>query len=281
MKKVLTNLLVCLIILLVFAGALFFIGWTQFKVPSDGFGIIRSKTGGIKKELVLPGEFSWHWEFLIPTNAELHTFRLKNYQLSKKITGTLPSGEVYSTLNDGRADFSYSFDFSMTASISEEKITELFAAGEIFDQTSLDTYVEHEAESVARLITASILSLSEKNPLMMPETFTTEKLLSLADTETAVTLKSIVIHGAKFPDYSLYQKTREKYLYNLDEREERAELRSTARPDDDARTTDAPKAEAGTGTHASEESQSAATPEKTEITEEDIKLLNKLRALFS
>ena len=64
MGKKIRIFFVCFIILVLFSGALFFIGWTQFRVKADTAGVLVSKTGGVNENVIEGGEFSWHWEFL-------------------------------------------------------------------------------------------------------------------------------------------------------------------------------------------------------------------------
>ena len=74
MKKAVRSFITCLVILVIFGGAVFFIGWTQLRIKPDCVGVIKSKTSGVQKKPVYPGMFSWNWEFLIPTNADLKLF---------------------------------------------------------------------------------------------------------------------------------------------------------------------------------------------------------------
>ena len=90
--------LACVFILAVFTGAVFYVGWTQFRVKPDTIGIVVSKTSGVDEKPVLNGEFAWHWQFLLPTNATLKTFHIKPYSTQKTISGTLPSGEAYASI---------------------------------------------------------------------------------------------------------------------------------------------------------------------------------------
>ncbi|MCQ2749421.1 MAG: hypothetical protein MJ246_05530, partial [Clostridia bacterium] len=62
MKKFFKSLLTCFIILVLFAGAVFFIGWTQIRVSPNKIGVLKSKTSGVLKEPVYSGKFSWHWQ---------------------------------------------------------------------------------------------------------------------------------------------------------------------------------------------------------------------------
>ena len=64
-----------LFIIILFAGAVFFIGWGQFAVPAGSYGVMVSKTSGISEKTIVPGEFCWFWERLLPTNVSMRTFQ--------------------------------------------------------------------------------------------------------------------------------------------------------------------------------------------------------------
>ena len=111
--------LICFLIFVIFCGVVFFTGWTQIKVKPDTIGIVQSKTGGINQKPVIPGQFSWHKEFLIPTNAEINKFKNQPFNTTKTISGkrTAFSSENYSNIKDIFLDMKqkiitdYKFDF--------------------------------------------------------------------------------------------------------------------------------------------------------------------------
>ena len=103
---------ICLFILILFSGVVFYIGWTQFKVDSDKCGVLVSKTSGVCEEPVIPGEFSWHWELLLPTNAQIKQFSIEPQTINKTVKGELPSGSIYSQLYTSNDNFSYYFAYS-------------------------------------------------------------------------------------------------------------------------------------------------------------------------
>ena len=86
---------ICFVILLIFAAFVFFIGWTQIKVKPGTVGVVQSKTGGIDKKPVIPGKFSWHKEFLIPSNAKLNVFDVKPYNGTKTINASRGGGNDF------------------------------------------------------------------------------------------------------------------------------------------------------------------------------------------
>ncbi len=76
MKKAIIKFFIWLIVLLAISGTVFFFGWLQFSVPAGSYGVMLSKSGGYYNEVITPGEFSWRWERLVPTNSEILIFRI-------------------------------------------------------------------------------------------------------------------------------------------------------------------------------------------------------------
>ena len=105
MKKIIS-----FFILLIFFGAVFFIGWTQIKVKPDSYAIVISKTSGVDPNPVIPGEFSWHWQFLIPTNAELKIFSINPVNAKKTISGSVTNPNSIQNID-------YSFDFAISLTV--------------------------------------------------------------------------------------------------------------------------------------------------------------------
>lgn len=218
MKKFFKNLIICFFILVIFAAAVFFIGWTQIRIKPDCVGIVKSKTGGISKDIVYPGKFSWHWEFLLPTNAKFTSFELKPYAVSKSVSGKLPSGEVYAEILNDNVDFSYNFDFDFSVNISAENIVSLFERLVISEQDGLERFVEQECDSAAKMLSSEIIKKLSKDSLYNPDILTYEDLKSMVDFNKKfpeLQFNSIVIKNCKYPDYALYEKSRSVYLSNL------------------------------------------------------------------
>lgn len=218
MEKKGRNFLACFIILILAAGVVFCIGWTQFRVDTDSVGVLVSKTGGVSRRLIKSGEFSWHWEFLLPTNAKLKVFRIVPYSFRKEISGVLPSGDVYSNLYKTSPDFSYNFDFTIFLSISEDDLLSLVKEGVVEDQDSLEDYLESASEIVVKDAVNNIISKrNEKQPLI-GELVDYSSFLNNIDISKrfpGVSIEKIDVRSVKIPDFDLYERTREIYLEKL------------------------------------------------------------------
>ncbi len=218
MKKFFKSLLTCFIILVLFAGAVFFIGWTQIRVSPNKIGVLKSKTSGVLKEPVYSGKFSWHWQFLLPTNVDFQTYELKPYSVPVKVSGVLPSGDVYSSYTDDKIDFNYNFDFNFNATVKPEAIVALAADFYISDQDSLERYVKEACDSAAKMIASEIVKKAEKDVSYYPETLSNDEILALVDLKKVspnVEFNNVNLISVTFPDFALYNKAREVYLKQL------------------------------------------------------------------
>ena len=106
--------LVKIILLLIVAAAVFFLGWVSFFVKEGTCTIMQSKTGGLYGKPIEYGQFVWRPERLLPTNATLTSYKLSQYEVSKSYSGTLPSANLYKEFVNPNPNFSYELEFKMT-----------------------------------------------------------------------------------------------------------------------------------------------------------------------
>lgn len=211
MAKAVKTFLVCTVMILLFAATVFFVGWTQFKIKTDSAGVVISKTGGIALRTVTPGEFSWFWEFLLPTNAELKLFSTKPVAFRKRISGELQSASFYKNVVNDALDFSYKFDFSVSAAARADALPQLLKQSVISDQPSLDEYIALSVQNAVSAAVAYFLSEAERGNALHPEAMDTEQLLAIIDAErkyTGVLFTAFAVTEAAAPDYALYKKIR-------------------------------------------------------------------------
>lgn len=164
MKKFLASLM----ILAIFCGFVFYLGWTQFKIKPESVGVIVSKTNGIDKTPVENGKFSWHKEFLLPTNAVLKSFSIKPVNVNKTVSGSMPIMG---------ADFSYSFDYSISLTVAPEVIPQLLSENKITDSDDLNFYLTNAADTIAQLATEYLLKRYQENSNFRPESVRRDDLL--------------------------------------------------------------------------------------------------------
>ena len=201
--------LACLFILAVFTGAVFYIGWTQFRVKPDTMGVVVSKTSGVDSKPVLNGEFAWHWQFLLPTNATLKIFQIKPVSLQKTVNGTLPSGEAYASIYGAQGLFDYSFTFDILLTLSPEAVVELMQQNKVTDDKDLTEYLEGAGSTLAQKAANYILSRADGNSSFRPESLKREEILrgiQIYKDFPEIDVSVFAITSSKLPDYNMYKK---------------------------------------------------------------------------
>lgn len=201
--------LACVFILAIFSGVIFYFGWTQFRVKPDAIGIVVSKTNGIDDKPVQNGEFAWHWQFLLPTNATLKIFHIKPVETLKTISGALPSGEAYAAIYGAEGLFNYSFTFDISLTVSPEAVVELMKLNKITDDSDLTAYLEGAAGTLAQHAANFILSKAQDNPDFRAESLRREEILrgiQIYKDFPEIDVSVFSIQSSKLPDYKMYKK---------------------------------------------------------------------------
>lgn len=217
-----------LIIFLLFAGFVFFVGWSQYRVGVNEIGFISSKTSGISSEVVENGKFSWHWELLLPTNVTLMKFSLGSRNYSKDISGVLPASDVYLSVFDkggeaGNVDFSYQIKIDVSCLISRENIQKLVKERVVDSEESLSVYVDDAITSYTTTLGNAIIKKAfetEKTTGFFFESdLNMEQIIRAADFAQKypyITITKTAIHDVKMPSFTLYMAARKKYFNSSD-----------------------------------------------------------------
>ncbi|MBQ6779712.1 MAG: hypothetical protein IJP62_00605 [Treponema sp.] len=215
MKKILKSLFLTLLCLILVGGAVFYLGWVQFKVKTDECGVLVSKTSGVYPQVIEKGVFCWRWEPLLPTNAKLMTFQLKPHVYSKSVRGSLPSAEVYAAQLKGAPEFAYKFDFDISLKVGKKALLEKAADSEITSSDELDSHLNRTADRLAELIAEYFILASAEDPTKIATARSKEQILSgigsaadLGDVEVV----SIFVKNAQIPDATLYNRAKQTYM---------------------------------------------------------------------
>ena len=208
--------LISLFILIIFSAFVFFFGWTQYRVKPGEFGVVISKTNGIDETPIQNGEFSWYWQFLLPTNAILKTFSVQPIFVTKQIKGTLPSGEFYASFNQ-KETFNYSFEFSMSLTVSEQNVITLLKENKISTQNDLSQYISNCADTIAQLAANFYLKKIQDNPNFRLESVKRDELLreiKFYEDCPLIELMNFSLVSSKVPDFELYDKLKLRFFEN-------------------------------------------------------------------
>jgi hypothetical protein len=210
MKKLLINVAV----LLTAGAAVFFLGWAQFGVAPGAWGVLRSKTHGIDKQVIREGRFRWVWYKLIPTNVSTSVFTINGMTIPMEISGTLPSGDVYSAVAGLKTDFSYHLSVTLTCRLRGEALPALAERENLLGQEDLDRYTARlttEIENHARIL----LWAYGENERALKESQTTGTIRALeTDLQRAfpdMENFSCTLKTLRFPDFILYEEIRRLY----------------------------------------------------------------------
>jgi hypothetical protein len=220
------------IVLILLGGLGFFFGWAQLKVPPGSYGVMRSKTHGIDPRLIREGEFRWVWYKLIPTNVEITLFRPSTQERSLKMTGTLPSGDVYGAFSGVSPDFSYEITGSLSFNLKAEALPRLLAERGVLAQEDLRNFETKLAGEIAAFTEQRLEAYAADE----------ERIKALQDTGAADRLRGEILAAypdienlvcsfrpVKFPDFALYHSVRVFYEEYLDR--QRRQLQTDALAD--------------------------------------------------
>lgn len=209
--KIRTQLFLSFIILLIAGSVAFYFGWSQIKVKPDSCGVLVSKTGGVCTKPITSGVFTWNWELLIPTNAEVRTFEITPYEVTRVVNNSLPSADLYSKQIKENPDFSYMFNFEINLSYTPEQIVEFVKTENIKNDSDLKQKLNSEADKIASSL---ITIIFDKLNVVGENTF--QDIQSIVNSyigtysgKTNVT--SIIVKNSRIPDVKAYRLAKESF----------------------------------------------------------------------
>jgi len=199
-----------LFLLLILGGAVFFLGWAQLTVPPGSYGVMRSKTHGLEKEVIRDGEFRWMWYKVIPTNAKVAVYTIGPVKRTVNTSGVLASGDVYAALAGLNADFSWEISGEISFSLKPEKLPEFTERENISDDEGLRKAEETLGAKIETLMLQRLrnyannangeeinaIAFAASNPEMNGE------IQSLIP---EIENLNCTIQFVRIPDYALYQ----------------------------------------------------------------------------
>lgn len=226
-------------ILLACAVTVFFIGWVQFSVPAGKYGVLISKTSGVNSKPIIPGQFRWQWEKLVPTNVTITVFDLVPRTYSLTAEGILPSGDIYQHMLEGNPDFSWKIGISVTGRVTPNYLPVLVQFSSIRDQASLDSWVEQRisstSENAGRTIIADVMKSPAQYPDFASDPTRASELLKAKIAELSkdeVEIMDVTTRTIRIPDFNLYAVASQTYADYQSQR--RALLNKTAAAEADA-----------------------------------------------
>lgn len=207
-KKFFANL----VVLAIFAGAVFYAGWIQFQVKAGTCAIMTSKTCGLHDGVFSYGEFAWRWERLLPTNITLESFNIGNREYQFEISGQLPCAGAYSSVLPEKNDFAYSYVIKLNLGIESQAILDLYKGNKIRTNQDLDSYLETKGRLAGSLIAEY---LTKDTSYIKKISLTEDEMSALMSGHSrdfsGIGISSVSLVSAKYPDIELYEKAKAAY----------------------------------------------------------------------
>ena len=227
--KAFRKLIIVTLIVLACAASVFFFGWTQFSVPAGKYGVMLSKSGGYYPQAIMPGNFTWRWERIVPTNAQILVFDLTPRQVNYTADGSLPSADRYGKVLNTKDDFSWGFGMDALVTLKPEQLVPVVEKNTIQTQEALESYIDSHIRAILQTIMYRYVSELVDNPYEYQQVKTDYHTLSekIKDELTkaigqdfaveAVTLTKLTIpdiHTYKIAEqaYNQYEQQREMLL---------------------------------------------------------------------
>ncbi|HEC61974.1 MAG TPA: hypothetical protein ENI27_06930 [bacterium] len=199
-------LFIILVVVLLLAGGGFFFGWIQILLSPETYAVIFTKTGGYDDTVTYPGHFSWRWERLLPTNMTLLKFQLQPQRSDITHSGSLPSGEFYSSILPEKPNFSFEVRISIVFELNPESLPRLVIEEKLTPGT-LAGYYQQQTSMIAR----KVLELGKENAFWSEassmKTFTNELSMFFPD----LRLQQVDAYPLQVPDMSLYNLAKDSY----------------------------------------------------------------------
>ncbi len=216
MKKAIFWFIFKLLVLTAIAGAIFFVGYVQFRVPLGKYGVMLSKSSGYYEKLISHDEFAWRWEPLLPTNAVVLTFDLSPITIEKDVNGMLENGDRYAKVLANGAVFSWNAHIKLKLNILHNKVIEAIKTNNIKTQEALQSFINEKLESlITNAVEEAVSFYQEHSDEYTIENFKTrcknyfeKNLFPLVELE-------ITSFQFTSPDFKTYSVAREAYIESV------------------------------------------------------------------
>jgi len=236
-ERIVKKVLAVLLVLIVLTGVIFYFGWIQFLIPSDGYGVVFSKTHGWEMETVQRGEFEWRWQRLIPTNMDVYVFRIEPHEIQVSASDTLPSGEIYRTVLADEPDLS--FDVSLRVSIAPDSSQlPVMASEDGLRPEDLEDWLEDRGQALRTVAVDRLVELLSdgENAGDISRSLIEEDLTEVLSEEFPdLRVSSLALNSYRVPDFELYQEARSLYFTQLEAETDALTAAAAERADRQAR----------------------------------------------
>ena len=222
------GLLFSMILILGSLGTAFCFGWIQFRIEEGEYAVVYTKSHGYEKDPIPYGKFAWRWQALLPTNLNIHRFKINTRTLKINQSGSLPSADYYTGIVGGNVDFTWKVQAHLVYRINPQLLPSMVEKnGPNLELESYYDNFESRVNSainnvITRLIDSPSVSSGFSNPM---NTFSESLLSNIREGENnkaapAIIISELAINGLSLPDLPLYTRARETAETILKKRKE-------------------------------------------------------------
>src|SRR5574344_244749 len=213
MKK--ERIIANIIVIVIAAIAVFFIGWIQLQVKSNSCTVMVTKTGGVYEKPILPGKFTWRWERLLPTNVQLRSFKLAPYTSKQTVSGELPSADIYSKQIKDNPDFSYNVILQISISLSPEQLVELVKKNNFTTQEDVDANLDGKSKIAAKKVMEYFIDKKVNDISFVTNILSDSEIKDVVVKNKSdfdgMTISNVEVISAKIPDMQLYSAAKDAF----------------------------------------------------------------------
>lgn len=211
---IMKRLIAILVILVIVGVTAFSFGYLPFRLKEGHVAVVFSKTSGWEQDPVMPGQFAWRWEFLVPNNATVHLLPAEPRSLDVQSSALLPSAETYAQLLEGTPVLKHDIRVRLRYRPSAATLARVVPAG-IAEDSLENWYDDMDSEvrtALLGFLADSVLSLVDTEDLLVPASTISDRVReALHHRFPDLDFLSVVVVTLDLPDPQLYRLGRETY----------------------------------------------------------------------
>ncbi len=203
------------LLVLVFAGYIFFSGWLSFWSDPSRKNVIITKTSGVLERIVSGADFFWTWQGILPTNVSYVGFRGQSWTESFRLLGKLPRSSYYASfLGIDPGIFDFNFQVRLELEWDPEKLPDLVRRNTL-TQEILQSFEDQLRTQLEQRVRAWIEGSSgDYSPVprlkkLDPANLALDFMEKNRDVITGLSLQKIIIAIDQEPDWELYEKIKQ------------------------------------------------------------------------
>jgi len=203
---------ILLLIIIAFAGFIFWLGWEQLELSENTYAAVFTKTSGWKDKIISTDGFNWSFEKVIPTNYTIHKFKIDSIKFSYSENGELPSAKLYSEFTAiPPENFSYNYSLVGSFKFDPNYLLSMLKDGS-FDQESFIQWQTEKTLEIQNVLKTFILTKIKDNQLLTLEgaasSLLIDKYIFLDFSEISINMNN--------PDMQLYTLSKNRYIQNFE-----------------------------------------------------------------